>query len=392
MEKIIREYKIPEHLSRKYIFGNNLDLLKLYTADDFQSSIQDHIFVVDNKTAIEFSMSPTYIISLNFLNAYDLFIYIQQIKSTEFEYISNMFLDAEQKIELSDDLFYRWLYKNDDFTRSVFCSSLENFYRLTEYFITYKSDYYNDYIKETYDEKKIRWWFGVYTKEDRHNEEDDQNLNDDNYLEFVDGIENYLKKNLHKFYVNKIDINEYEIISEENESYTFGILDAYTFYITSEISGLIKLTRFNIIELSTSELEKLRKLYFKYKHTYNYKLYVLDCIIYREIKYIPEGTKIITDSDIETIEDSETPLDSTQDLSEFIDVLNYIISLENKISVDDFYNSFGYRGFEIFNHIYNYHIFDYSDQDNDLWYECYKILHEGSRDIFFCNLAGIEYT
>lgn len=342
--------------------------------------------------AIEFSMSPTYIISLNFLNAYDLFIYIQQIKSTEFEYISNMFLDAEQKIELSDDLFYRWLYKNDDFTRSVFCSSLENFYRLTEYFITYKSDYYNDYIKEIYDEKKIRWWFGVYTKEDRHNEEDDQNLNDDNYLEFVDGIENYLKKNLHKFYVNKIDINEYEIISEENESYTFGILDAYTFYITSEISGLIKLTRFNIIELSTSELEKLRKLYFKYKHTYNYKLYVLDCIIYREIKYIPEGTKIITDSDIESIEDSETPLDSTQDLSEFIDVLNYIISLENKISVDDFYNSFGYRGFEIFNYIYNYHIFDYSDQDNDLWYECYKILREGPRDIFFCNLAGIEYT
>lgn len=390
MEKIIIEYKIPEHFSCKYIFDNNLDLLKLYSVDCFQSSIQNTIFNVEQTTDIVFSMSVPYILSLNFSNAYDFLVYIQEIKSTEFEYIRNIFLDTNRKIELSDDLFYKWLYKNENFIRSVFYSSLENFNRLKEYFVTYKLNYYNDYIRDTFDEKKIRLWFGDYNQECT-----DQNEEVETSYSELDECNtnniNYYFNDFHKFFVNKINCGEYEIISEDNERYIFEILNAYTFYLMLEISNLAKIphTLSNIIRLRTSELVKLRNCYSEYKNKYDYKLYVIDCHLFNEIKYIPPGTKIITYSNIEFVKNRTSLTGSTQDLSQYIDVLNYIISIENKINIDNFYNSYGRKGFEIFNYTDCFEIFDYSDQNNYLWYEFYKILDKKHRKSFLTTLSEV---
>ena len=97
MERIIREYKIDEEYSWNYIFNNNLELLKLYSVDDFQCSIQNHIFGIKSCNII-FSMSPSYILSLNLSNAYEFFIYIKQVISLEFDYIRDIFFDFTRNI------------------------------------------------------------------------------------------------------------------------------------------------------------------------------------------------------------------------------------------------------------------------------------------------------
>lgn len=78
------------------------------------------------------------------------------------------------------------------------------------------------------------------------------------------------------------------------------------------------------------------------------------------------------------------------DLSEYIDVFNFIISLESetKIFVDDFYNRFGLKGFEIFNYdTSKLKIFYYNDPNNDVWYHIYNVfLNKCSRGIFLCYL------
>lgn len=219
MERIIREYKIDEEYSWNYIFNNNLELLKLYSVDDFQCSIQNHIFGIKSCNII-FSMSPSYILSLNLSNAYEFFIYIKQVKSLEFEYIRDIFLDVTRKIELTPDLFYRWLYKNDDFIHSVFYSNLENFNRLTEYFIIYEPEYHNNYIKEIFDEEKIKFWYGINLESSGNIDNcniDNCNIDSTDYIDDINTFYRYCKENFHKFYVKKIDFNEFEIISDDNE-------------------------------------------------------------------------------------------------------------------------------------------------------------------------------
>lgn len=137
----------------------------------------------------------------------------------------------------------------------------------------------------------------------------------------------------------------------------------------------------------TFQLEYLRKFYFEYKNKYNYKLYVVNRLLHKDIKYIPEGTKIIAYN----FREESIPIE--HDLSEYIDVLNYMISLETKISIDDFYNRFGNRGFEIFNYKLDYNIFVYSDPDNNLWYHFYKVIVEDSNKNAILNkLTNIKKT
>lgn len=389
MERIIREYKIDEEYSWNYIFNNNLELLKLYSVDDFQCSIQNHIFGIKSCNII-FSMSPSYILSLNLSNAYEFFIYIKQVKSLEFEYIRDIFLDVTRKIELTPDLFYRWLYKNDDFIHSVFYSNLENFNRLTEYFIIYEPEYHNNYIKEIFDEEKIKFWYGINLESSGNIDNcniDNCNIDSTDYIDDINTFYRYCKENFHKFYVKKIDFNEFEIISDDNERYTFGILDAYTFYLSEKIGNLRKGLYSGKINFLTFQLEYLRKFYFEYKNKYNYKLYVVNRLLHKDIKYIPEGTKIIAYN----FREESIPIE--HDLSEYIDVLNYMISLETKISIDDFYNRFGNRGFEIFNYKLDYNIFVYSDPDNNLWYHFYKVIVEDSNKNAILNkLTNIKKT
>lgn len=74
------------------------------------------------------------------------------------------------------------------------------------------------------------------------------------------------------------------------------------------------------------------------------------------------------------------------------DMIKSIITIENKLEdkydITDFYNKYGFLGFEIINYMGYFGFLKNNNFDNELWFELYKILNSRNKEILINYLAA----
>ena len=280
----------------------------------------------------------------------EFYLFAVDIKNQELDYIDEILTNDSVPFILNCEQFERWINKNYRLVFYLLSLSKQNYDRIMDYLSFYYIEAYEYFNNER--EEILQMHENYVTKP----------------INKKQSIKKLKKSIFVKFFVEEHNLGQY-LVYNENENYFFDSLKAYTYYILNDMNGLIEAiinSKENPIKISERNLNKLRNIYSKYFQNYNYNLYSPNFIKDNPVKFIPEGTKILTFKDFN--------MKVEYDLTNYIDVFNYIISNKD-IKIDIFFYNFGNHGFELFIYFYtNFEFFDNSDLNNNLWYEFYKIL------------------
>lgn len=189
-----------------------------------------------------------------------------------------------------------------------------------------------------------------------------------------------------KFLININESKNCITFSNSECSYTLNIfnsghyhflLDNNLIYLITDYSGLLLHDHHE-----TRIIKKLKEELDSYVTKYNYNIYILNKEIYRNVAFIPNDVKIMYDSTSGLVEIKE----------DCKDMIKSIITIENKLEdkydITDFYNKYGFLGFEIINYMEYFGFLKNNNIDNELWFELYKMLNSRNKEILINYLAA----